>query len=170
MKRCPLANMPAPSRRQFLKSVGAGALSLGAVHWPSPLLAGGSPRYPGRVVEVFDDDGLSAGKVVQPVVDKMLARGMLELTGAEDLTKAWQLFVSPNDVIGLKVNALSGPGCSTHREVVNAIIHGLKLAGVEDENIIVWDQPFAESLFCKFVFQPFNKLWTGEGIEFDTAA
>jgi uncharacterized protein (DUF362 family) len=40
----------------------------------------------------------------------------------------------------LKINTLSGPGCSTRREVVDAILKGLELAGVEKKNIIIWDR------------------------------
>jgi hypothetical protein len=138
------------SRRRFMKSVGKGVVGLGAVTWSRPLLGRhfyGSaftgrttPDYRGRVVEVFDEAVLVDNQVQQPVVDQMLERGMRELTGAENLADAWQAFVTPEDVVGLKINTLSGPPCSTHSEVVDAIINGLKLAGVKEENIIIWDR------------------------------
>jgi uncharacterized protein (DUF362 family) len=139
------------NRRHFLQCLGAGALALGAApHAPvaargavrqaaaAPALA--TPRYPGRVVEVFGTDVLDGAVVRQDVVDRMLERGLMELTGATDLAGAWKLFVTPADVVGLKVNTLSGPGCSTRREVVQAIVRGLKTAGVKDANIIIWDR------------------------------
>lgn len=143
--RCP----GAVTRRGFLERMGAGALA-GALPWAHarPLLGSqgaaagtaAAPRYPGRLVEVSSPDVFSAGAFRQDIVDRMVERGLLELTGAADLTSAWKLFVSPDDVVGLKVNTLSGPGCSTRREVVQAVVKGLKLAGVPDANIIIWDR------------------------------
>lgn len=135
-----------------MKSVGKGVIGLGAVSWSRPLLGrhvnasatalqgGSSPDYRGRVVEIFDESVLVDNKVQQPVVDAMLEKGMRELTGAENLADAWKLFVTPEDIVGLKINTLSGPPCSTRSEVVDAIVSGLKLAGVKEENIIIWDR------------------------------
>jgi uncharacterized protein (DUF362 family) len=137
-------------RRHFLRWLGAGALALGS----APRVSGGSrrrvqqaaapavvtPRYPGRVVEVLGDGVFDRTTVRPEVVDRMLERGLLELTGAADRPSAWRLFVSPDDVVGIKVNTLTGPGCSTRREVVQAIVRGLRAAGVPDANIIVWDR------------------------------
>ncbi len=146
------------TRRGFLERVGAGALA-GAWAWgPARAIAATSlkacategqgaaagtaapARYPGRLVEVMSPEVVAGGAFRQDVVDRMVERGLLELTGAADLTSAWKLFVTPEDVVGLKVNTLSGPGCSTRREVVQAIVKGLKLAGVPDVNIIIWDR------------------------------
>lgn len=135
------AHRESTSRRQFLKWVGWGALGLAA---PRSLAARKSaestPTYPGRVIEVFNEAVISGRQVLQPEVSNMVERGMLELTGAESLADAWRAFVTPDDVVGIKVNTLSGPGCSTRWEVVRAIIDGLKLAGVGEGNIIVWDR------------------------------
>ncbi len=140
------------SRRDFLKYAGVSTLGLGATVWSRPLLGrhylgGGlpqaaelTPKYPGRVVEVFNDDVIPGSQVQQNVMAKMLERGMLELTGAENPADAWRQFVTPEDVVGLKVNTLSGPGCSTRQELVEAIIESLKLAGVKESNIIIWDR------------------------------
>ncbi len=140
------------SRRGFLRHVGFGTLAIGAAPLAQALVAGapqdaakvgagvGTPHYPGRVVEIFSPDVIADGAIRQAVVDRVLERGMLELTGAANLADAWKLFVAPDDVVGLKVNTLSGPGCSTRREVVDAIVRGVKLAGVPDANIIIWDR------------------------------
>jgi uncharacterized protein (DUF362 family) len=139
------------SRRRFLTCIGAGAIGATTSAWSAPLAVGeprvslaGSlvtpaPRYAGRVVEV-STDGVAAGQVRQQVVDQMIERGMRELTGAGTLADAWKLFATPSDVVGLKVNALSGARCASHREVVQAIIKGLGLAGVPERNIIIWDR------------------------------
>jgi uncharacterized protein (DUF362 family) len=137
------------SRRYFLRSAGlgiiglaaAGPSSIGAVSAAAGLpSAPSAPRYPGRVVEAFNANVLADGRVRQDAVDAMLERGMLQLTGARTLADAWKLFVTPDDVVGLKVNTLSGPLCSTRLEVVRAVIKGLALAGVRDSNVIIWDR------------------------------
>jgi uncharacterized protein (DUF362 family) len=43
----------------------------------------------------------------------------------------------PGDRVGVKVNAL---GLSTNPVVVDAVVSGLKQAGVRDNNIIIWDR------------------------------
>lgn len=139
------------SRRELLRRVGYGALAIGSTPLAKALAAAdsphapqadaaGAPRYPGRVVELFGPDVMTDGAIRQDLVDRLLERGMLELTGATTLADAWRRFVAPDDVVGLKVNTLSGPGCSTRREVVQAIVRGVRLAGVPDANIIIWDR------------------------------
>jgi uncharacterized protein (DUF362 family) len=70
----------------------------------------------------------------------MLEAGMLTLTGSPDLGAAWKCYVGPDDVVGIKVNCLGGPQCSTSKEVVSEVIRGVKSAGVPDNNIIVFDR------------------------------
>ncbi|MBI2835799.1 MAG: DUF362 domain-containing protein [Acidobacteria bacterium] len=137
------------TRRSFLQRVGLGAFAIGGASWldlapqssaaPTDSLARTAPAYPGRVVEVANASVASA-EVQQDLVTRMLERGLIELTGARDAATAWSLFVAPTDIVGIKVNTLSGPGCSTRREVVQAIVAGLRAAGVKDENIIIWDR------------------------------
>lgn len=131
--RCPL------SRREFFHTVGAATLVAGAAPWRA-FAASPPPQFPGRVVEVLGTGSIAAGKARQEVVSRMVDRGLVELTGAKTAADAWSQFVSPDDVVGLKVNTLSGPGCSTRHEVVNAVVAGLRQAGVKDANIIVWDR------------------------------
>jgi len=138
------------SRRDFLRTVGAagvvaGAAPLAAAVAPRALAPGAAPaaaapQYAGRVIEVLGPEVLTGGAVRQDLVSRMVERGLLELTGVERVADAWSLFVTPDDVVGIKINTLSGPGCSSRREVVNAVIAGLRQAGVKDSNIIIWDR------------------------------
>jgi len=76
-------------------------------------------------------------------VDKLsllLDKAMNALYGTKDAADAWKMFVSPGDVVGLKVNCLSGKRMSTSVELVNIIISQLQRAGVKKGNIIIWDR------------------------------
>jgi len=54
--------------------------------------------------------------------------------------EAWRRVVKPGEVVGLKVNCLSGKGNSTHVVLVEALCHRLQEAGVPAKNIVVWDR------------------------------
>jgi uncharacterized protein (DUF362 family) len=83
-------------------------------------------------------------------VARMLDRAMRELTGKDAPAEAWRTFVSPDDVVGLKINLRGGRYLSTQPCVVEAIVAGLLAAGVTANHIIVWDawtREFAEAGF-----------------------
>ena len=79
------------------------------------------------------------GRGDAPVVRRMVDSAIRAITGKEDLAEAWRQFVSPSDVVGLKINLRGGKHLSTQPCVVDAIVAGLLAAGVKDNNIIVWD-------------------------------
>lgn len=70
----------------------------------------------------------------------MLAQALCELSGERSPEAAWQHYVTPTDVVGLKLNCLAGRGLSTHVELVRALAAGLAAAGVKESNIIAWDR------------------------------
>ncbi len=93
------------------------------------------------VVLVRDSAVRSERQVIDiAVLEKMLTRAILRLTGQSTPERAWRVLFSPDDVIGIKVNALGGKLIATHPELVKSVISGLKQAGVPEENIIVWDR------------------------------
>ncbi len=140
------------SRRAFLRSMGIGAAAIGTGTWlsdapaaaPSQVPAGPvtalAPHHPGRVVEVLGAQAMAGGRASQDRVAMMVERGLIELTGAPSLTAAWKQFVGPGDVVGLKVNTLSGAACSTRHELVSVVVRGLTLAGVRESDIVIWDR------------------------------
>ncbi len=97
-------------------------------------------KFPGRVVEVFHEKSIVQNRPDVQIVSQMLEKGLLELTGAPDLSRAWAQFVSPGDVIGLKVNPVAGRLLSTSLEIVQAIIRQLTDAGISRQNIVIWDR------------------------------
>ncbi len=97
-------------------------------------------KYPGRVVELYHSQSVVNNRPDSAVVSGMLKTAMLELTGESSLNSAWRQFVSPQDVIGLKVNPVAGKMLSTSLEIVQAVIGQLEAAGIPRQNIVIWDR------------------------------
>ena len=67
--------------------------------------------YPGQVVRVHSENSIDPGteKVNRELVKQMLASGMKTLTGDARTEDAWARFISPKDVVGIKVNCSGAP-------------------------------------------------------------
>jgi len=126
------------TRRQFLQH--AGAMAAAAV-WPLPRLWAQQPEtQPARVrVVIARDEALAKGKPSEhrELLEKLLHAAVQKLTGAPDAASAWRTLFRPTERVGIKVNTL---GLHVHPEVADAIVSGLRLAGVPAENIIIWDR------------------------------
>ena len=96
--------------------------------------------FPGRVIELAEPSAIVSNRVSQPAVERMLEKGMKELTGEDSLRGAWAKFVDPADIVGIKINPSGAPACCSSPEIVHAVVRGLKAAGVRDRNIIVYDR------------------------------
>ena len=97
-------------------------------------------RYPGKVVRMSTGTASSEGKLDPPRIKTAVEKGLLELSGEKDVPSALLQFVSPSDVVGLKVNPIGEKLLSTKPEVVEVIIDGLLRAGLPKKNIIIWDR------------------------------
>ncbi len=104
-----------------------------------------------RVVVATDASAFAKGTVNKPVLGKMLGRALAKLTETNSGALAWKKLFSPDDVVGIKVNCLFGPGVSTRPDVVAVVIEGLKMAGVDENNIIVWDRSSSDLIKCGFI-------------------
>ena len=112
-------------------------------------------KFPGKVVQVNHSNSVIENKIVYDAAYDMIAKGMLELTGAATLKDACRMFVNEKDRIGLKVNPIGGPTLTTSVEVTKAIIKQLEDAGIPKENILIWDrrsQDLAQAGFTKEIF------------------
>jgi uncharacterized protein (DUF362 family) len=69
----------------------------------------------------------------------LLDSGMQAYFDKDNVPEAWAKIVQPGEVIGLKVNSLSGRG-GTHPELVEAISERLLAVGIKQEDIIIWDR------------------------------
>src|SRR3974377_839300 len=78
-------------------------------HKPSPL---GIPGlFPGRVIEVRDQNAIVRNRISQPIRHLLLTQGMKELTGEKSARDAWAKFIDPKDIVGIKINPSGAPAC-----------------------------------------------------------
>ena len=94
---------------------------------------------PRKRVVIARDDALTRGKVSEhgELLHRLLDAAVQRLTAAPDAAAAWRSLFRPGDRVGIKVNTL---GLSTQPAVVEAIVAGLRQAGLPDKNIIIWDR------------------------------
>jgi hypothetical protein len=108
-----------------------------------PAAALGMPGpYPGKVVSVksakcLSEDGL---KVDGEVVREMMERGMRALVGDAKAIDSWRRFFTPDDVVGIKVNAGGRPWVVSSHEVVAETIRNLTAVGVKPQHIYIYER------------------------------
>lgn len=81
-------------------------------------------------------------KINPEIVKKIVDKGIMQYTGKDTVGSAWaSVFpsLSPDDIVTLKVNCINR-SLPSHPELVDAIVAGLILAGVKENNIIIWDR------------------------------
>lgn len=137
-------------RRLFLKKAlqtGSGIYAssiIGKCLTNTSLITWGGDIYtinPATVIIARDDNLFTETRnVKEAFVSRLLHKAVMQLTNALSQEKAWQALFKPNDIVGIKLNCLSGKTMSPHVAVVESIIQGLKLAGVKDKNIIVFER------------------------------
>jgi len=141
------------NRREFMATgLRAGA---GVVIGASGCSAAAPPTQALRLrgkVAIAQRDGLAraAGDDVKKHAVDMLDRSVCQLTGRRAAKDAWGELFKPSDRVGIKVNALAGPRLSPRTGLVEAIVEGLRKAGVPDDNIIIWDRFDSELVACGF--------------------
>jgi uncharacterized protein (DUF362 family) len=107
--------------------------------WVHPGMPG---AFRGRVAAVHAPASIDAATetVDVPTVQEMMRRGMLALTGEQDLRAAWRRFISPGDVVGLKVNCSGAPGICSHPVIVAETVRQLIATGVKPANIWIYER------------------------------
>jgi uncharacterized protein (DUF362 family) len=129
-------------RRTFLQ---AGAMGLAgaalATFVPNGKAAAQEKDKTSRLVVIKHADATDNEFVGKPdIVKHMVDRVVCELSGKDSVPDAWRTFIQPTDVVGMKVNAAGAGVIWTQPCVVAAIIQGLVAAGVDENNILVWDR------------------------------
>ena len=72
-------------------------------------------------------------------LEHILDNGMQAFFNVHNIQEAWKKIAKPGEVIGLKVNCLSGLG-STNKELVDIICEKLMQIGIIKNDIIIWDR------------------------------
>ena len=103
-------------------------------------------------------DMLKDGGYNPEAIRRAFAAGLKELTGQASPADAWSQLFSPSDVVGIKINGIGAPKISSSLVSIRETLEGLKLAGVKDNNIIVWDRTDREVARTGLVL---NKSGTG---------
>lgn len=138
------------TKRQFLKAAGGivAGFALSTTESARKVLAHSISTGPSQfalkalgTVALARNDRL----LVESAYDMTIARGMLNsaltaLLGIRDAQTAWRTLFRPDDIVGIKPNCLAGRNLSPHPELVQCIVEGLKMAGVPEENIIIWER------------------------------
>lgn len=140
-------------RRTFLQMAAAAPAALAApnrelpkyrvVSHYQPAAKPGMPGpYPGQAASVHAGKSIdeATGKADPAVVREMMARGMRALTGDADVRDAWARFVTPADVVGIKVNCSGAPGIMSSPVVVAEIVRSLIAAGVQPGAIWIYER------------------------------
>jgi uncharacterized protein (DUF362 family) len=138
-------------RRIFLQVAAASPLLAGPADQPvyrvvsayKPAALPGMPGpYPGQVVRVHSEKSIDAAseKVDSEVVRQMIAGGMKTLTGDSRPQDAWARFISPKDVVGIKVNCSGAPRIYSAPEIVAVIVENLMAVGVPATQIYVYER------------------------------
>ena len=102
------------------------------------------PPTRARVVMAQDARATSAFEPQPAVVQDMVNRAMLKLTGKDDVVQAWRTVVATQDVVGLKIYCAPGPTSGTRPAVVSAVVRGLLAAGLPPRHIVIWDKHLAD--------------------------
>lgn len=71
---------------------------------------------------------------------RLLDRALQSFYAADSALAAWKKIARPNEIVGLKINCLSGRGAATSTVLVEAICERLQQAGVPQQNIVLWDR------------------------------
>ncbi|MGH9768018.1 MAG: DUF362 domain-containing protein [Blastocatellia bacterium] len=98
--------------------------------------------YPGKVFSVksakcLNEDGT---KINGEVVREMVERGMRALTGEAKTIDSWRRFFTPEDVVGIKVNAGGRPWVVSSHEIVAETIRNLMEVGVKPGQIYIYER------------------------------
>jgi hypothetical protein len=100
-----------------------------------------------RQAQVIVVQNSGATRVFEPqpeVVQSMVDRALIALTGRTNAAAAWGSLISTQDVVGIKVYSAPGPMTGTHPAVVEAIVRGLLAAQLPSQHIVVWDRRLAD--------------------------
>ncbi|MBN2275072.1 MAG: DUF362 domain-containing protein [Bacteroidales bacterium] len=127
------------TRRSLLKK--AAALAAGSailMNFPARIFGSASGKK-SRVILIRDENVIDAdGKINAGIMQDMLDKAMLQLTGRSSVGDAWKDIVRPSDIVGIKTNVWRH--LPTPPELENAIKKRVMEAGVKEDKISIRDR------------------------------
>jgi hypothetical protein len=139
--------MRIPRRDLFKYASMAAAAAVGQTYGKAATSKPGMPGpFPGVVSAVEHPGSMTGGKYQPEAIRAMMERGMTGLTGAPSWTEAWRSFFEKGDVVAIKVSPVGGPTLSSDATVLHNILDGLKNAGVELRDVILYNRYRQEAL------------------------
>ncbi len=87
---------------------------------------------------------IGTGDITPEQAGAAMGRALVAATGAGDAVAAARTLFRPDDVVGIKVNALAGRGMSPRPVVVAALAALLREAGVAGSRVIIFDRSSRE--------------------------
>ena len=99
--------------------------------------ASGAPAGP-KVVCVHSADVFKGTQLDPQAVSGMLDAGVRGFSGRPP-QDFWKSLFASDDVVGIKLNCISRT-VRPNKPLIDAVIEGLKSAGVKENNVIVWDR------------------------------
>ena len=125
------------TRRELLAIlVGAGLAGVGSTVRGTVFSPGSNRVATARIPNTVKPDIKLLGSLID--------RSIMEVVGARKPADAWRSLFSPEDHLSIKVNCLGGPAMSTNPLLVLSIIERLKMCGIKERRIIIWDRSSRE--------------------------
>ena len=126
-----LRNGPKPgfTRRDLLRAGLAGPLAARAAPEKSKVVIARDASLRGA------GGSADSGRVL-----KLLDRAVQSFYASDSPLDAWKKVARPGEVVGLKVNCLSGRGAATSTVLVDALCERLQQAGIRQQDIVIWDR------------------------------
>src|SRR5689334_18447023 len=116
----------------------AAAAGIGQTYGKAASKPGMPGPFPGVVSAVEHRGAIADGKYQPEAIRAMMERGITGLTGAPSWADAWRSFFEKGDVVAIKVSPVGGPTLSSDATVLHNILDGLKTAGVQTRDVIVY--------------------------------
>ncbi|MDQ7816485.1 MAG: DUF362 domain-containing protein [Melioribacteraceae bacterium] len=125
------------TRREFIKAGTIAAAGALMINYPQSLFGKIDPKS--RVILIRNRNVLDdTGKVIPDVIQEMLDESVKSLFEIDDIKKAWEKIIKPNDIVGIKTNVWNY--LHTPIELEDAIKKRVKECGVAEENISIKDR------------------------------
>lgn len=127
-------------RRHFLKKSFLGTAFFATQSTTAYAKLFSQPVNKSRIIISSDPKIFTHINSLQPDrLESLLDNGMQAFFDVDNVPDAWKKVVKPGEVIGLKVNCLSGLG-STNVELVDIICEKLLHIGIKKSDIVIWDR------------------------------